>query len=270
LSGGQKQRVALARAVYSGKAVVILDDPFSGLDVGTEEHIFSHVFSKQGLFRKMGTTVLLVSHAVHRLSYADHIIALDAGGSIAEQGTYDQLQKAGGYVAMLETRRCSDDGSKLDGEAGAQEDPHAEPAALLTELSAESSALEETNQDLLRQNGDLSLYLYYFGAVHWASTALWVSLLVFASVAVKSSEYLVNIWTEEAQRHGNSVNGFYMGIYGSLAFVGTAGLFAGAYHFILYFSPKGAIVLHKRLLQSVMNSPLSFFTSVDTGTTTNR
>ena len=63
LSGGQKQRVALARAVYADASLLILDDIFSGLDADTEEHIFSCLFSKQGLFRRRETTVILVTHA---------------------------------------------------------------------------------------------------------------------------------------------------------------------------------------------------------------
>ena len=63
LSGGQKQRVALARAVYADASLLILDDIFSGLDADTEEHIFTCLFSRQGLLRRRETTVILVTHA---------------------------------------------------------------------------------------------------------------------------------------------------------------------------------------------------------------
>ena len=80
LSGGQKQRLALARAVYAKKELVILDDVFSGLDSETEEQVFDRLFGVAGLFRKMKTTVLLVTHAVHRLPYSDCKYFLDRIG----------------------------------------------------------------------------------------------------------------------------------------------------------------------------------------------
>ena len=49
-------------------------------------------------------TVLLVTHAAHRLSYADHIIALAADGTISEQGTFPKLMSRRGYVSNLAAR----------------------------------------------------------------------------------------------------------------------------------------------------------------------
>lgn len=270
LSGGQKQRLALARAVYARKDVILLDDIFSGLDADTEERIFMRLFSRQGLFRKLGTTVLLVTHAVHRLSYADHIIAMTPDGSIAEQGTLDTLEASGGYVATLEARYKAE--QPEEDEQGKRTEV---PSAVETERD-QQKAQEEVNelnlaqQDLTRHGGDLSLYVYYLSSVHWSSTALWASLLILYGVASKLGEFLVNYWTDASESNGNSVNGFYLGLYAMLTFMAMTGLIGGASHYILYFAPKGAAVLHERLLKSVMNAPLAFFTSVDVGTTTNR
>ena len=63
LSGGQKQRVALARAVYSRHSVIVLDDVFSALDARTERMIIDRLFKVNGLFRQLGATVILVTHA---------------------------------------------------------------------------------------------------------------------------------------------------------------------------------------------------------------
>jgi ATP-binding cassette subfamily C (CFTR/MRP) protein 1 len=86
LSGGQKQRVALARALYAKKELVIIDDGISGVDAETEEAIFRKLFSENGLLGKLQTTVILVTNAIDRLRYADHIMCLDANGHITEQG----------------------------------------------------------------------------------------------------------------------------------------------------------------------------------------
>jgi ABC-type multidrug transport system fused ATPase/permease subunit len=274
LSGGQKQRLALARAVYARKDVILLDDIFSGLDADTEERIFNRLFSQQGLFRKLGTTVLLVTHAVHRLSYADHIIAMTADGAIAEQGTFEQLKSSKGYVAMLEAEYKADKEEEKD--TGQDKPANAVHAALIEEekeeemIQEENTELHIAQEDLGRQSGDLSLYGYYLGSVHWASSALWAACYILYGVAIKLGEYVINLWSGAAEKEGNGVNGLYLGIYGMLTLITIACLMGGAHHYILYFAPRSAKTLHQRLLTAVMNAPLSFFTSVDIGTTTNR
>jgi ABC-type multidrug transport system fused ATPase/permease subunit len=61
LSGGQSQRVSLARALYSQKAIVILDDVFSGLDAHTESAIFHNLLGSHGILRDLKTTVIVAS-----------------------------------------------------------------------------------------------------------------------------------------------------------------------------------------------------------------
>jgi len=58
LSGGQKKRIALARAIYTRAPIVILDDPFNGLDGRTETAILEAVLGRQGLLRKQKTLVV--------------------------------------------------------------------------------------------------------------------------------------------------------------------------------------------------------------------
>lgn len=59
LSGGQQQRVALARALAPSPALLLLDEPFSSLDVGTRERLSSEV---RDILRDAGQTALLVTH----------------------------------------------------------------------------------------------------------------------------------------------------------------------------------------------------------------
>jgi ABC-type multidrug transport system fused ATPase/permease subunit len=255
----------------------MLDDIFSGLDADTEGRIFLRLFSQEGLFRKLGTTILLVTHAVHRLAYADHIIALTANGSIAEQGTFERLKSNEGYVAMLEAQYSAENTDEsqtnskksslvVDMMAVEEEKEHVDHHP----DRAADDELQIAQKDLARQSGDLALYGYYLGSVDWWSSALWATCYILCGVASKISELVVNIWTEATDKEGNSTDGFYLGLYGLCSFITIVCLTAGAYHYILYFAPKSAINLHRRLLNSVMNAPLSFFTSVDIGTTTNR
>jgi iron(III) transport system ATP-binding protein len=59
LSGGQQQRVALARALAPRPRLLLLDEPFSSLDVDLREHLAHEL---RGILKRAGATALLVTH----------------------------------------------------------------------------------------------------------------------------------------------------------------------------------------------------------------
>ncbi|OZF00538.1 MULTISPECIES: ABC transporter ATP-binding protein [Nocardiaceae] len=85
LSGGQRQRLALARAVLGKPRILVLDDPLSALDVGTEALV------QQDLRRVLThSTTLLVAHRPSTAALADRVLYLE-NGTIVEQGTHERL-----------------------------------------------------------------------------------------------------------------------------------------------------------------------------------
>ena len=172
LSGGQKQRLALARALYARNELVMLDDIFSGLDAETEEHIFNKLLGKNGLFRQHGTTVLLATHAVHRLSYSDHVIALSGDGHVMEQGSFEQLRNAGGYVQSLAAKIKSED------IASSTEKKHYVAANATPFKPDNGEEIEELN----RQTGDFAVYKYYFASIGWFSSFVFFAYVVLYGV----------------------------------------------------------------------------------------
>ncbi len=95
LSVGQRQRLAIARALAPAPVALLLDDPFSAVDAGTEDEILG------GLERELaGKTVILVTHRLEAIRNVDRIVVLDRG-RLVEQGSYAELVARGGLFADL-------------------------------------------------------------------------------------------------------------------------------------------------------------------------
>ena len=74
LSGGQQQRVALARALAPAPRLILLDEPYSGLDSRLRERIRDKMLH---ILRQMGTAALMVTHdAEEAMFMSDKIIVL--------------------------------------------------------------------------------------------------------------------------------------------------------------------------------------------------
>ncbi len=84
LSGGQQQRVALARALAPRPALMLLDEPFSNLDVEMRERLSIEV---RDILKSQNTTTIIVTHDQNEaFTFADHI-GIMRGGSIAQWDT---------------------------------------------------------------------------------------------------------------------------------------------------------------------------------------
>ena len=88
LSGGERQRIAIARLLISAPKLLLLDEPFSNLDL-IHKNILKTVIQEIG--ERLQITCLMVSHDPHDiLAWADQIIILKAG-AIIQQGTAQEV-----------------------------------------------------------------------------------------------------------------------------------------------------------------------------------
>lgn len=95
LSKGQAQRIALARTLVHASSLLILDDPFSALDIKTEQQVFHNIQSY--CKDKM---IILISHRLAIFQYATKVLLL--GDTHATLSTHDALcQTSSTYKTLL-------------------------------------------------------------------------------------------------------------------------------------------------------------------------
>jgi len=113
LSGGQKKRVFLARALAQDAQVILLDEPFTGVDVKTEEQIIALLRD----LRAEGRVMLVATHNLGSVpEFCDRVVLVKgtvlAHGPTAETFTPENLRQAFGGVLrqfLLEGKRLHDD-----------------------------------------------------------------------------------------------------------------------------------------------------------------
>ena len=82
LSGGQQQRIALARALAPGPGILLLDEPFSSMDVELREQLAREV---RNILKQENNTAILVTHDQNEaFAMADQICVMNEG-SIQQQ-----------------------------------------------------------------------------------------------------------------------------------------------------------------------------------------
>lgn len=85
LSGGQQARIALARTLYHKNKIIILDDPFSAVDMITEKSIIENMRNNY-----KDSVILLISHRLSIFKYLNKIILIKEDKSI-EYGNHEEL-----------------------------------------------------------------------------------------------------------------------------------------------------------------------------------
>ncbi len=102
LSGGQRQRIGIARALIRNAPILILDEPTSSIDPGSEKIVLDAL---QILMR--GRTVITLTHRLNTIRHADKIVVL-LDGTVAEEGPHEALEKRGGiYAELLQIQELS-------------------------------------------------------------------------------------------------------------------------------------------------------------------
>ncbi|WP_139904029.1 ABC transporter ATP-binding protein [Clostridium thermarum] len=104
LSGGQQARIALARALLNKNKIIILDDPFSAVDMKTEEKIIENLKSNY-----KDSLIILISHRLAIFNRINKIILLKSDKT-ADYGTHNELMKKSELYATIFNLQCAEGG----------------------------------------------------------------------------------------------------------------------------------------------------------------
>ncbi|KAG4437815.1 hypothetical protein IFR05_006702 [Cadophora sp. M221] len=246
VSGGQRQRLALARAIYARCDIIVLDDPFSALDGKTEKHVVGNLLGPQGILKKMGATVFLVTNS------ADEIIIL-GDSTIQTRGTWDELKGALNQIAKFQMT-----------EAEARQDVPSDK--YIAKLRVQVSSTEDAAEDLTRKTGDFALYGYYFKSFGVSNVVLLMCFAALYSFFLTFSQFWLKWWTESRLDQ----TWFYMGGYLVIALIAWLATSCQAWATDIVIATKSGAVLHNRLLTAIIGAPLLYFSETDIGVMLNR
>ncbi|KAI7763154.1 hypothetical protein LZL87_012191 [Fusarium oxysporum] len=260
LSGGQRQRVAIARALYLVDAnLMIFDDVLSGLDARTTDHVFRHVFGRDGMLRRRGATVILCTHNLRHFQAADYAIRISSDGDVFEE-------KPTGDDVLSNSDLGFDSEPASTGALGSTDEPAPSPSSPTVAMTAEEAEA--------RKLGDTSVFGYYIRTIGLIPIVAFVFACVCNGFLNNFPRIWLTFWADDAARPQRGLvqmhtQAYYIGIYAMLQILALVSFMAAVVLVLGPFIRLSGSVLHQRALETVINAPLQLLTTSDTGTITN-
>lgn len=290
LSGGQKQRVALARAVYQDCDIYLLDDPLSAVDAHVGKHIFNECII--GMLRARGKTVLLPTHALNFLQYADQIISV-SDETIRENGTYaDLIARGREFTELMRTHAsvntaeqdAADDAKdkqaadkKAAGEKAAGDSPKTPGGKDAKAATPKSGTLMKVEE---RERGKVDTEVYYYYAAQCGKKLVLLVLVCFVigQILTVFNTFLMARWSTadtdiilgyDGTWTEGEVLSYYLLAYGGSGLL-VVGFTAAKIFGTQLVGLAAARRLHYSMLTRLVKSPVSFFDTTPVGRIVNR
>ena len=90
ISGGQKKLLEFARTLMARPALILLDEPFSGISPALIERLIEMVVA---LNRERGATFLLISHEIPEVAALCEVVTVLSGGRVVAEGTPSEVRQ---------------------------------------------------------------------------------------------------------------------------------------------------------------------------------
>jgi ABC-type multidrug transport system fused ATPase/permease subunit len=259
LSGGQKQRLSLARAALHPADVILLDDPFSALDVGTEARVADEL-----VFGQWHECLrICVTHRLAQLERFDRILFLDTDGASQFGTLAELLAESPRFANFLRIEREGhSDHHQVAHQLGTVPQGGAGKEEVLT--TTETQAVGRVRGSLWKN------LLLTLGDSNWAGRALggavaMLALMLVASVLPMSQQVLMSRMDGEGAM---SATRFFLAF--SMLTLLTVLVSYVAQARFRKACAHTAQKAHDRMLGGVMQSPLRFFETTPSGRILNR
>uniref|UniRef100_A0A673B896 ATP-binding cassette, sub-family C (CFTR/MRP), member 2 n=1 Tax=Sphaeramia orbicularis TaxID=375764 RepID=A0A673B896_9TELE len=268
LSGGQKQRVSLARAAYSEADIYLLDDPLSAVDSHVGKHLFDKVIGPNGILKDK--TRVLVTHGVSFLPFVDEIIVL-VDGKVSEIGSYNSLRASrGAFSEFLDTYAKEQNVELIPESQDAQPDSPLED----TVSYKHKKPFPEWSSVLCIVQVKFSVYLQYLRAMGWGYAVIVFVIYFIQNIAFIGQNLWLSDWTNDAETYFNVTYPAWkrdtrVGVFGALGVAQGFFVFLGTF-LLANASVAASRILHSRLLNNILRSPMVFFDTTPTGRIVNR
>ena len=146
------------------------------------------------------------------------------------------------------------------------------PAASKDALDADVATGDDSaiTEDLSRQTGDTRVYAYYAKAVGWPLSLAFLLSNAVVIFGLKFPDIWLKWWSEDEKAHPGQRTWLYVGVNIGLAAFALLSVIIMLLVLFILAVPQASARIHKRLLDTVMNAPYSFFASTAAGITLNR
>ncbi|KAH0165268.1 P-loop containing nucleoside triphosphate hydrolase protein, partial [Aureobasidium melanogenum] len=253
LSGGQKNRISLARAVYSRRSMVLLDDVLSGLDTRTERLVFNRVLGPQGLLRKMKSTVVLATHAIGWLRYADTVLVIEDGKLVYQGGPSNSPASFIRQHAGISEQKSEEE---IDNSSPAEIPIKTSRASSVSSSTAKTVSNWQLYKDYLKSFGTLGLASFTF--------------LIIGFSVLQCVQQLVLKWWAGAEVTSSSGLGKWVGILSAITVAFVVVTFLTLFVGFIYMFPRSSLYLHVKQFTALVKVRYSAWGGKETGSIANR
>ena len=291
LSGGQKQRVSLARAIYQDCDIYLLDDPLSAVDPHVGKHIFDECIV--GLLKARNKTVILPTHSLIFLQYADQIVTL-GDETIKENGTYKELINRGGAFAELMRVHASVSSAEHDGENSKDETTAETQAADKTDEQTKPDSPKSASgtpksgkgksgvlmkvEERERGKVNTDVYMYYAAQCGKSLVLLVLGCFVVGQILQVLNTYIMSRWAMadtsivlgyNTDWSDGELLGYFLFAYGGSGLL-VVGFTAAKIFITQLVGLSAARRLHLAMLERLVRTPVAFFDVTPVGRIVNR
>ncbi|KAI6987909.1 P-loop containing nucleoside triphosphate hydrolase protein [Hortaea werneckii] len=253
LSGGQKHRIALARALYSRRRLMIFDDVFSALDKTTAKNVFRKVFGPNGLLRRLGSTVVLVTQSSQHASFSDAVLMLSGDGLV---------------------EHCEHPVGSGDDHPKDVPDELEESASTFSKGNIKIQVLEADGpvSRVVNENSpsDATLYMTYVKAVGPKFAGCFMTALMLPAFCLNFSTLWISWWSESNARQPGSRMALYASVYGVLGILSLITFTVACWLALVIMIPRSGRAFHSAILKAALRLPLDSSVKESLGEITNR